>query len=96
MLTYTVNRIMVMIPTLLIISFVIFAIIQLPPGDYLETYMAELAAQGEDVAAEKIEFLREAYGLDKPRFVQYAQWLFGATPSNTSGRCPRWWATASG
>lgn len=77
MLTYTINRIMVMIPTLLIISFVIFAIIQLPPGDYLETYMAELAAQGESVAAEKVQFLREAYGLDQPFFVQYGQWLFG-------------------
>jgi peptide/nickel transport system permease protein len=77
MLSYTVHRIMVMIPTLLIISFIVFVIIQLPPGDYLETYMAELAAQGEDINSERIQFLREQYGLDKPFLVQYATWLWG-------------------
>ena len=77
MLSYLVRRIMIMIPTLLAISFIIFVIIQLPPGDYLETYMAELQAQGEAVDPQKIEFLRQQYGLDKPFMEQYALWVIG-------------------
>ena len=46
MLTYMAHRFLVMIPTLLAISVLVFIIIQLPPGDYLTTYIAELQAQG--------------------------------------------------
>jgi len=77
MLSYLVRRIMIMIPTLLAISFIIFVIIQLPPGDYLETYVAELQAQGEAVDPQKIEYLRQQYGLDKPFIEQYALWVAG-------------------
>lgn len=77
MLSYTLRRLLVMIPTLLAISFIIFVIIQLPPGDYLETYIAELQAQGEAVDPAKIAFLREQYGLDKPFMEQYALWVWG-------------------
>ena len=54
-----------------------FIIIQLPPGDYLTTYIAELEAQGEKVDKSKIEFLRAQYGLDKPYWEQYLVWLGG-------------------
>jgi peptide/nickel transport system permease protein len=74
---YIARRIMIMIPTLLAISFIVFAIIQLPPGDYLETYVAELQAQGEAVDPQKIEFLRQQYGLDRPFLEQYAVWVIG-------------------
>ncbi len=77
MLSYFVRRVLVMIPTLLVISLVVFVIIQLPPGDYLETMMAELAAQGENVDPARIEFLRQQYGLDRPLIEQYWVWLFG-------------------
>ena len=66
-----------MIPTLLVISFIVFVIIQLPPGDYLETYIAELESQGESVDQDKIKFLRDQYGLDDPFLVQYANWVGG-------------------
>jgi peptide/nickel transport system permease protein len=68
---------MIMIPTLLAISALTFIIIQLPPGDYLETYIAELESQGESVDPAKIQYLREQYGLDQPMIVQYAYWLGG-------------------
>ena len=58
MLAYFVRRILVMIPTLLVISVLIFAIIQLPEGDYLTSQIAELEAMGETVAKEQVEFLR--------------------------------------
>jgi peptide/nickel transport system permease protein len=66
-----------MIPTLLVISALVFVIIQLPEGDYLTSHITELEAQGEKVSAEKIQFLREQYGLDKPPLQQYFSWLWG-------------------
>lgn len=77
MFHYVFKRLAVMIPTLVVISFIIFVIIQLPPGDYLETHIAELESQGESVDPEKIEFLRRQYGLDQPFMVQYARWVGG-------------------
>jgi peptide/nickel transport system permease protein len=59
MIGYILHRIAVMIPTLVIISALIFAIIELPPGDYFETYIAQLQAQGESVDLRQIEFLRQ-------------------------------------
>ena len=77
MLAYTTHRVLIMIPTLLAISLITFVIIQLPPGDYLTTYIAELEAQGERVNLDKIEFLRQQYGFDKPMYEQYLLWVFG-------------------
>ena len=77
MLRYVARRILTMIPTLLAISVLVFIIIQLPPGDFLTTQIAELQAQGMDASNAKIEFLREQYGLDKPMWEQYLIWLFG-------------------
>ena len=77
MLAYFVRRILTMVPTLIAISFIVFVIIQLPPGDYLETMIAELEAQGESVDPQRIEFLRDQYGLDRPFLEQYAHWAFG-------------------
>src|SRR5262245_5681739 len=77
MLRYVIKRVLLMIPTMIAISIIIFAIIQLPPGNYLESYMAELQAQGESVDPQKIQFLREYYGLDKPLVEQYLRWASG-------------------
>ena len=77
MLRYLLRRILAMIPTLLVISVLVFVIIQLPPGDYLESHIAELQSQGEAVDEQKIQFLREQYGLDKPLAEQYWYWLIG-------------------
>ncbi len=77
MFRYVFKRLLMMIPTLLVISFIIFVIIQLPPGDYLETHIAELESQGESVDPEKIRFLRQQYGLDQPFLIQYGRWISG-------------------
>ena len=83
MLTYTAQRILIMVPTLLVISALVFIIIQLPPGDFLETQIAELQAQGESgTGSEKLEFLKKQYGLDRPLLEQYAIWL-GVWPGET-------------
>ncbi len=77
MFRFLVRRTLVMIPTLLVISALVFIIIQLPEGDYLTSYITELEAQGEKVSGEKIQFLREQFGLDKPPLEQYFSWLWG-------------------
>jgi peptide/nickel transport system permease protein len=79
MLRYILWRITVMIPTLLIISALVFTIIELPPGDYFESYIADLAAQGEDVDLQEIEALRAEYGFDKPPVIRYFYWVAGMT-----------------
>lgn len=75
MFTYTIHRILIMVPTLLAISILTFIIIQLPPGDYLTHQIEQMRAEGELANTDKIEFLRRQYGLDKPLIAQYAIWL---------------------
>ena len=77
MLKYIVKRLLLFIPTLIIISFVIFFIIQLPPGDYVTSYVAAMSAEGETFTAEDVAYLRQQFGLDDPWFVQYFNWVKG-------------------
>lgn len=77
MLSYIIKRFLIMIPTLLVISALVFLIIELPPGDYIESYIAELRAQGESVDLAEIEFLRQEYGFDKPMIERYFHWVWG-------------------
>src|SRR5437899_10644382 len=77
MLGYLVHRILIMIPTLVAISVVIFTIINLPPGDYFSTYIAELQSSGEAADLAKIHFLQAQYGFDRPLWEQYLFWVVG-------------------
>ncbi len=77
MLRYILWRIAAMIPTLVIISALVFTIIELPPGDYFESYVSELRAQGEAVDMQEIEELRVQYGFDKPPVLRYFHWVAG-------------------
>lgn len=77
MLRYILWRFAVMIPTLIIISALIFTIIELPPGDYFESYIAELKAAGEGVNEDQINALRAQYGFDQPVVLRYVYWVFG-------------------
>ena len=91
------KRMLWMIPTLFAISFISFALIQLPPGDYLTSYVTALAETGEPVAEEQVEALRRRYDLDRPFMVQYLKWLnnmlpFGFARQDTGS----YWQTESG
>ncbi len=77
MLLFIIRRILIMIPTLLLTSALIFTIMELPPGDYFESYIAELEAQGEGADKAKIEFLKQEYGFDKSPVERYFLWLAG-------------------
>jgi peptide/nickel transport system permease protein len=77
MLSYLMRRLLLMIPTLFAISVVTFIIIQLPPGDFLDSLVAGMNAQGEEVNQEAIQALRDRYGLGQPIYVQYFKWIGG-------------------
>ncbi len=77
MLRYIAKRLVFAIPTLFAVSIIAFAIIQLPPGDYLTTLMADWAAQGGAVEAGTLAAMRERYGLDQPMYIQYYKWMAG-------------------
>ena len=77
MIGYILRRILLMVPTLLVISALVFTLIELPPGDYFESHMAELEAQGEAVDQKQIEELRQEYGFDRHPVERYFVWLGG-------------------
>jgi len=58
-------------------SMLVFTLIELPPGDYLESYVAELLAAGETVDPKEIEYLRIEYGFDRPVWERYFKWASG-------------------
>lgn len=75
MATYILRRILGMVPTVFIISIISFLIIQLPPGDFLTSYIANLQQTGETADETVVAELRARYGLDKPVMVQYGIWM---------------------
>ncbi len=74
MVAYIFRRLLIMIPTLVAISVISFAIMQLPPGDFLSNRVAELEASGETVDRSELEQLRKRFWLDKPLYIQYLRW----------------------
>ena len=77
MLSYALRRFLYMIIVLLIISVIAFIIIQLPPGDYLTSYIMELKTTGTDVSLSEIAALKKQYGLGLPIYQQYFKWMWG-------------------
>jgi peptide/nickel transport system permease protein len=77
MFGYIIRRLFIMIPTLLVISLLIFLIIQAPPGDYLSNIIAECQARREMGCQDRIQLLRDQFHLDRPFLEQYGYWVFG-------------------
>ena len=75
MLAYFTRRLLLALVTTIAISALAFAIIQLPPGDYIDQYIAQLSASGSAISREEAEALREQYGLNQPVWVQYGLWM---------------------
>lgn len=90
MLKYIAWRILMMVPTLFAISIVSFVIIQLPPGDFLTSYLAQLTSMGETVSEETLEALRSRYGLGSPIYVQYWTWIKGILTKGDFGMSLLW------
>ncbi len=77
MLRYLIGRVLTMIPTLFVISILVFTIIELPPGDYFESYVQELKMLGEPADLAEIEELKARYHFDAPAPVRYFHWVWG-------------------
>ena len=75
MLTFVTRRLFHSLFLLLLISIVVFVVIDLPPGDYLTSRAAELERQGSQNAELQLRGLRERYGLDRPIFTRYWLWI---------------------
>ena len=73
---YILRRTLMMIPTLAIISVVVFVLIQLPPGDIVSAKLGALQQQGVEASEEQIQSLRAQYNLDRSMPVQYFDWIF--------------------
>jgi len=90
MLGYILRRILFMIPTLLVISVISFVVIQLPPGDFLTTYAAQLSEMGDTIDQEALKSLEERYGLGQPIYVQYYKWMSGIILRGDWGQSMEW------
>lgn len=72
---FALRKLGIMILTVFLISFFVFFIITLPPGDFLTNYIGRMSAAGETVSPELVAQLKSNYGLDQPFIVQYWKWI---------------------
>lgn len=77
MVAYVIGRILYIMPLLLAVSIISFAIIQLPPGDFLTSQIAALSETGIEIHEAEIAALKKQYGLDRPIYIQYFMWVWG-------------------
>jgi peptide/nickel transport system permease protein len=77
MLAYAARRLVLAIFTLWTVTVLSFIIIQLPPGDFVDAYMAQLSATQSNVSEQHFEALRRQYALDRPMHEQYLKWMGG-------------------
>ena len=96
MLRYIIKRLLWMVPSLLVLSFLAFVLIRLPPGDYVTTYIATLAASNETVDQNTAADLRARFGLDQPFIVQYLKWIWGIVSRGDFGLSFEWQQPVSG
>ena len=89
MIRYIIRRFLLMIPTVIAITVLSFIIIQAPPGDYLDAYVAQLRALDQIIDDAEVESLRIRYGLGQPMYVQYFKWLGGLLRGDL-GRSMQW------
>ena len=90
MLAYIIRRLLLFIPMMLVVSVLIFVLIQLPPGDFLSSELTRLAQSGQAVDAALISSLRARYGLDRPMYEQYLLWMRNILLYGDFGRSFQW------
>jgi peptide/nickel transport system permease protein len=90
MASYVLRRFLALIPLLLIFSVVVFIIIELPPGDFLTTYVEQLKASGVLLNEEQVARLTMEYALDKPLYIRYFTWAKNILINFDFGRSFQW------
>ncbi len=89
------RRLLWAIPTLIVVSFISFIIIQLPPGDYVTAYAAELRNSGEYITAAQEDAIRTRLGLNDPILIQYVRWIGNIVLHGDFGQSFHWNAPVS-
>lgn len=89
MLRFLARRAAIALLTLAAISVLSFVIIELPPGDYISTYVAQQAASGAVISQQEADNLRVQYGLDQPTYVRYVKWM-GLVVTGNFGTSLEW------
>ncbi|MCK6451840.1 MAG: ABC transporter permease [Alphaproteobacteria bacterium] len=84
------QRLLYMGLTLWLVSVVAFVVIQLPPGDYAETYLTEKQQSGAQVTREELENMRRLLGIDRPWHQQYLTWFTGIVTRGDFGYSFEW------
>jgi ABC-type dipeptide/oligopeptide/nickel transport system permease component/ABC-type transport system substrate-binding protein len=69
------RRLMFMIPTMVVVSFIVFTLVQLPPGDFAEMRVARLQMEGTPASEEVAAELRRTFHLDEPAWQRYVRWM---------------------
>ncbi len=77
MLRFIAQRLLLLPILLVLFSVIVFWLVQAPPGDYLTSYLANLASGGSSIREEQVEALRHQFGLDQPGYVRYLIWVGG-------------------
>ncbi len=90
MLGFIVRRLLLFIPTVIVISIITFILIQAPPGDYISAYASQLEASGQEASDQLLSALRNRYGLDQPLYIQYFKWIGGILTRGDFGHSMQW------
>ena len=90
MLVYIIRRLLMLIPILLLVSFIAFFVIELPPGDWVTTYVSQLRTSGIQMSDQEAQRLTELYGFDQPTYVRYFKWISGIVTRGDFGWSFQW------
>ncbi len=91
MRNYIIKRVIYMIVLMFVISFVSFIVIQLPPGDFLTTYLSKLSQDtGTTYTPEMLDAIKEQYGMNRPMVEQYFHWIGNIVFRGDFGRSLEW------
>jgi len=89
-LVYIIRRLLMLIPILLLVSFIAFFVIELPPGDWVTTYVSQLRTSGVQMSDQEAQRLTELYGFDQPTYVRYFKWISGIVTRGDFGWSFQW------
>jgi len=87
---FIVKRVLMIIPIIFVITILVFIVIQLPPGDFLTTFIAQREAAGTAVDQAEADALRREFGLDRPGHTQYLMWVRNIVLRGNLGRSFAW------
>ena len=90
MIRFVINRFVYMILTLAAVSMVAFVLIQLPPGDYADSYANKRQQAGAPIKVEELDEIRRRLGIDKPWYIQYGKWISNMVLEGDMGYSWEW------